>query len=135
MFTLPNSKLVPLIVSLARGADLDILPSVVEKKRLPAALRMAELLKSFNYLDSVEFHEIISGKSETVAAGWRRRFSQPMAKAQKCEEFYAAAGRMLEDNSVWRYLPEEGHKEVTVIRTMFAASENQGLRGSADIPT
>ncbi len=114
-------QIVHLVLALAKGGDLEILPSVVDGERLALAKELGELVEGFDFVKSVAFLDITEGKPPAVVNAWRRRVSDPVKRTDLKLEFYDHVRRILQDGDVEKYLPPETKDQVVRIRSRLKA--------------
>lgn len=116
------------VFMLARAADLDLVEGarLFSKAEKPAARALAQLLRDFNYLASVEFDAACAGKSEAFRHSYARRMSSAKAKARQLQEFHAAVENIRDSDRVLALLPSSAEATVRSIRHVLSLAAGQG---------
>lgn len=110
-----------LVLTLARDAELDLLPEVISGPQLAAARSLAELVHGFNYLESAEFASLSTGKSPAFVAALQRRYRESVAARAKRDEFFAAVRGILSGSDIARFLPAGSEAKVNEVRARLEA--------------
>ena len=117
----PAQRIVQLVLTLAKGGDLELLPSLVSGDALTVAQDLARLVEDFEYLRSAEFADLAQARSVAYVGALRRKYSEPTQVAEKREAFYAAIRGLLAHSDIERHLPPGSELVVQGLRAKLKA--------------
>jgi hypothetical protein len=118
-----SDRVLDLLLSLAHGADLDLLDDrKVLAKLLPSpeqqevATKIRLLLETYVYEQSLEFYEAASGKSAAYRAYLLKQAAQPLRRQENSNRFRDALRDLLESDRIFQLLPKEANPDVVEVR-------------------
>lgn len=118
-----SDRVLDLLLSLAHGADLDLLDDrKVLAKLLPSpeqqevAAKIRLLLETYVYEQSLEFDEAARGKSAAYRAYLLKQAAQPLRRQENSNRFRDALRDLLESDRIFRLLPNEVRPDVVEVR-------------------
>jgi hypothetical protein len=124
----PSQKLIHLVLSLAKAADLDLLKNgklVSTAEEQAAAVGLAEMLRGYDYLTSKQFEDISVSKSAAVVEAMRRGLATPAKRREKLLELYDAVREMMGSNRICDMLPRSSEAAVASLRTSLKALDER----------
>ena len=119
-----GQQIVHIVLTLSAGGDLDILPNVLNGEDLAVARELAEMVESFDYVNSIAFDALTTGKSTAVLDALRRRFSGPGMRSEMREAFREQIRKILQDGQVEEYLSRENGRRVASVKSRLMALDS-----------
>lgn len=117
---LPSQKLIHLVLTLEKAADLDLLedPKLFRTAEEQIAARaLSDMIRGYDYLASTQFEAASAGKSSAVVDAMRRRLSTPAARRDKLLELYEAVREIRNSDQILAMLPKASGAKVASLRS------------------